>query len=74
MNLDQMRFKGEEYNHHLVDEFILGLRDRTTQNKLLEEPHIDLYAALFVARRFEAANATMKKLKVEQFDVSKSVR
>ena len=67
-------FRGEEYNHRLVDQFILGLRDRATQNKLLQEPPTDLDAALFVARRFEAANATMKKLKVEQFDVSQPVR
>ena len=60
-------FRGEEYNHRLVDQFILGLRDRATQNKLMQEPPTDLDAALFVARRFEAANATMKKLKVEQF-------
>ena len=67
-------FRVEEYNHRLVDQFILGLRDRAKQNKLLQEPPTDLDAALFVARRFEAANATMKKLKVEQFDVSQPVR
>ena len=66
-------FTGEEYNHCLVDQFILGLRDRSTQNKLLQEPPMDLDAALFVALRFEAANSTMKKLKVEQFEVSQSV-
>ena len=67
-------FNGEEYNHHLVDQFILGLRDRSTQNKLLQEPPVDLDAALFVARRFGAANSTMKKLKVEHFEASQSVR
>ena len=41
---------------------------------MLQEPTLDLDTALFVARRFEAANSTMKKLKVEQFEVSQSVR
>ena len=55
-------FTGDEYNHRLVDQFILGLRDRSTQNKLLQEPPENLDAALFVARRFEAANSTMETL------------
>ena len=46
----------------MVDQFILGLRDKATQNKLLQEPPNTLDDALLTARRFEAANATMKAL------------
>ena len=31
-------FQGEEYTNRLVDQFILGMKDRPTQNKLLQEP------------------------------------
>ena len=55
-------FQGEEYTSRLVDQFILGLRDRATQSKLLQEPPTTLDDALSVARRFEAANATMQTL------------
>ena len=55
-------FTVDEYNHRLVDQFILGLRDRSTQNRLLQEPPENLDVALFIARRFEAANSTMETL------------
>ncbi|CAB3986622.1 Transposon Ty3-G Gag-Pol poly [Paramuricea clavata] len=55
-------FHGDEYSSRLVDQFILGLRDKATQNKLLQEPPNSLNDALLIARRFEAANATMKTL------------
>ena len=55
-------FQGDEYSSRLVDQFILGLRDKATQNKLLQEPPNSLDDALLIARRFEAANATMKTL------------
>ncbi len=53
-------FLGDEYSSRLVDQFILGLRDKATQNKLLQEPPNSLDDALLIARRFEAASATMK--------------
>ena len=55
-------FLGDEYNHRLVDQFTLGLWDRSTQNKLLQYPPENLDGALFIARRFEAANSTMETL------------
>ncbi|CAB4041792.1 Hypothetical predicted protein [Paramuricea clavata] len=55
-------FHGDEYSSRLVDQFILGLSDKATQNKLLQEPPNSLDDALLIARRFEAANATMKTL------------
>ena len=58
-------FLGDEYSSRLVDQFILGLRDKATQNKLLQEPPNSLDDALLIARRFEAANATMKTLAKE---------
>ena len=61
-------FTGAEYNHRIVDQFILGLRDRPTQNKLLQEPPENIDAALCIARRFEAANATMMKLNADSLE------
>ncbi|CAB4008034.1 PREDICTED: uncharacterized protein LOC109418593 [Paramuricea clavata] len=58
-------FRGDEYASRLVDQFILGLRDRTTQSKLLQEPPSNLDDALLIARRFEAANATMQILAMQ---------
>ncbi len=55
-------FKGEEYSSRLVDQFILGLKDRATQSKLLQEPPNTLDEAVLTARRFEAANSTMETL------------
>ena len=55
-------FRGDEYASRLVDQFILGLNDRTTQTKLLQDPPSNLDDALKIARRFEAANATMQTL------------
>ena len=40
----------------------MGLRDKATQKKLLQEPPNSLDDTLLIARRFEAANATMKTL------------
>ena len=58
-------FRGDEYTSRLVAQFILGLRDRTTQSKLLQEPPSNLDDALLIARRFEAANATMQTLAMQ---------
>ena len=55
-------FSGDEYANRLVDQFIIGLNDRTTQTKLLKDPPSNLDDALKIARRFEAANATMQTL------------
>ena len=55
-------FHGDEYASRLVDQFILGLNDRTTQTKLLQDPPSNLDDALKIARRLEAANATMQTL------------
>ena len=66
-------FQGEEYKHRLVDQFILGISDRSTQNKLLQEPPATLEEGLLIARRFEAANATMKTLKTESALAKQSV-
>ena len=49
----------------MVDQFILGLRDKAAQNKLLQEPPDSLDDALLISQRFEAANATMKTLDIE---------
>ena len=58
-------FRGDEYASRLVDQFILGLRDRTTQSKLLQEPPSNLDNALLIARRFKAANAAMQTLALQ---------
>ncbi|CAB4044153.1 Hypothetical predicted protein, partial [Paramuricea clavata] len=63
-------FHGDEYSSRLVNQFILGLRDKATQNKLLQEPPNSLDDALLIARRFEAANATMKTLAREATEKS----
>ena len=44
-------FQGDEYSSRLVDQFILGLRDKGMQNKLLQEtPNILDDALLTVTR------------------------
>eukprot|EP00794_Sanderia_malayensis_P002500 gene2500-2883_t len=58
-------FQGEEYTNRLVDQFILGMKDRPTQNKLLQEPPESLEDAALIARRFEAANSTIQTLRAE---------
>ena len=58
-------FRGDEYASRLVDQFILGLRYRTTQSKLFQEPPSNLDGDLLIARRFEAANATMQTLAMQ---------
>eukprot|EP00794_Sanderia_malayensis_P014625 gene14625-16140_t len=58
-------FQGEEYTNRLVDQFILGMKDRPTQNKLLQEPPESLEDAVLIARRFEAANSTIQTLRAE---------
>ena len=79
-------FKGDEYTNRLVAQFILGIKDRSTQNKLLQEPPSNLEDALSVARRFEAvafapapaspspSGFTMQKLKAETFEASQPSR
>ena len=59
------RFHGGEYSSMLVDQFILGLRDKAAQNKLLQETPNSLDHALLIARGFETANATMKTRKIK---------
>ena len=56
-------FAGNEYNNRLVDKFILGLLDKQTQTRLLQEPPGTLDEALVVARRFEAVRSTMQTLR-----------
>ena len=56
-------FAGNEYTNRLVDQFILGLLDKQTQTRLLQEPPGTLDEALVVARRFEAARSTMQTLR-----------
>ena len=58
----------------MVDQFILGLRDRPTQNKLLQEPPGTLEVAILIARRFEAANSTMENLRAEAGSASRQNR
>ena len=58
-------FQGEEYNIRLVDQFILCMRDRSTQTKLFQEPPTTLEEAVLIARRFEAANSTIASLRAE---------
>ena len=55
-------FTGEEYSHRIIDQFILGIKDRATQNKLLQEPPKTIDEEVSVARRFEAANAMIQTL------------
>ena len=59
-------FTRAEYNHRSVDQFILGLRDRYTQSKLLQEPPENIDAILPSARRFE--DAMIMKLNAESFE------
>ena len=61
-------FTGAEYNHRIFDEFLLGLRDHSTQSKLPQEPPENIDATLLIARRFEVANATRMKLNAESFE------
>ena len=56
-------FQGNEYNNRMVDQFILGLADKLTQTRLLQEPPDTLDGALVIARRFEAARSTMQTLR-----------
>ena len=56
-------FAGNEYTNRLLDQFILGLLDKQTQTRLLQEPPGTLDEALVVARRFEAARSTMQTLR-----------
>ncbi len=58
-------FKGDEYVSRLLDQFILGLKDHSTQSKLLQGPPKSIEEALLIARRVEAANATMQTLKMK---------
>ena len=56
-------FAGNEYTNRLVDQFILGLMDKQTQTRLLQEPPGTLDEALVVAKRFEAAQSAMQTLR-----------
>ena len=67
-------FQGDEYTNRLVDQFILGMRDIPTQNKLLQEPPATLEEAVLIARRFEAANSTMATLRAEAAHMSRQVQ
>ena len=67
-------FQGDEYTNRLVDQFILGMRDIPTQNKLLQEPPATLEEAVLIARRFEAANSTMATLRAEAAHMSRKVQ
>ena len=67
-------FQGEEYTNRLVDQFILGMKDRPTQNKLLQEPPDFLEDAVLIARRFEAANSTIETLRAEAGSASRQNR
>ena len=58
-------FQGEEYGNRLIDQFVLGLKDRQTLNKLLQEPPSSLDHAVLLARRFEVVNATMQTLSMK---------
>ena len=55
-------FTAEDYSHRIIDQFILGIKDLATQNKLLQEPPKTIDEAVSVARRLEAANATIQTL------------
>ena len=67
-------FQGDEYTNRLVDQFILGMKDLPTQNKLLQEPPATLEEAVLIARRFEAANSTMATLRAEAVQMSRQVQ
>ena len=50
-------FQGGEYDHRLLDQFILAIQDKGTQNRLLQEPPSTVDEAIAVARRYEAAKS-----------------
>ena len=56
-------FAGNECTNRLLDQFILGLLDKQTQTRLLQEPPGTLDEALVVARRFEVARSSMQTLR-----------
>ena len=58
-------FQGGEYDHRLLDQFILGIQHKGTQNRLLQEPPSTVDEAIAVARRYEAAKSTLDTLKHE---------
>ena len=63
-------FHGSEYDNRLLDQFILGLQDKGTQNRLLQEPPSTVDEAIVVARRYEAAKSTLDTLKHESLSRS----
>ena len=63
-------FHGSEYDSHLLDQFILGLHDKGTQNWLLQEPSSTVAEAIVVARHYEAAKSTLDTLKHESLSRS----
>ena len=63
-------FHGSEYDNHLLDQFILGLQVKGTQNRLLQEPPSTVDEAIVVARRYKAAKSTLDSLKHESLSRS----
>ena len=74
MRFSKCGFQGDEYSSRLVYQFILGPRDRATQSKLLQEPPNNMDEALLIARRFEAANATIQTFATEASATQKPSR
>ena len=66
-------FRGSDYNNRVLDQFILGLQDKGTQNRLLQEPPSTVDEAIAVARRYEAARSTLDTLKQENLSRSSVV-
>ena len=66
-------FRGSDYNNRVLDQFILGLQDKGTQNRLLQEPPSTVDEAIAVARRYEAARSTLDTLKHENLSRSSVV-
>ena len=65
-------FQGDEYNNRMVDQSILGLADKLTQIRLLQEVSDTLDGALVIARRIEAARSTMQTLRQDS-NIGKSM-
>ena len=66
-------FRGSDYINGVLDQFILGLQDKGTQNRLLQEPPSTVDEAIAVARRYEAARSTLDTLKQENLSRSSVV-
>ena len=66
-------FQGSDYNNRVLDQNILGLQDKGTQNRLLQEPPTTVDQAIVVAGRYEAARSTLDTLKHENISRSSVV-